>query len=323
MLRFSLLLLLLISCNSELKETKYKKVSGGVFGTSYHISYDSDLDFSSSFDSIFNRTNQSLSTYISSSDISRINRGEKDVLVDENFVEVFYKAQKVYQESKGIYDPTIGQVVNAYGFGPEKYVSPPSDSLIAAKMQFVGFDKVEIASGQVVKQYDETYFDFNSVAKGFGVDLVGRFLESKGIRNYLVEIGGEIRARGLNERKVYWTVAVEKPNFDMTRSVQEIISLNNESIATSGNYRKFRVNKETGEKFVHTINALNGKAEQSNLLSASVITDLDCADADAYATAFMAMGYEETINFVANRSDIRVLLIYLDQNGDSQVYQSW
>ena len=281
------------------------------------------MDFSSSFDSIFNRTNQSLSTYISSSDISRINRGEKDVLVDENFVEVFYKAQRVYQESKGIYDPTIGQVVNAYGFGPEKYVSPPSDSLITAKMQFVGFDKVEIVSGQVVKQYAETYFDFNSVAKGFGVDLVGRFLESKGITNYLVEIGGEIRARGLNERKVYWTVAVEKPNFDMTRSVQEIISLNNESIATSGNYRKFRVNKETGEKFVHTINALNGKAEQSNLLSASVITDLDCADADAYATAFMAMGYEETINFVANRSDIRVLLIYLDQNGDSQVYQSW
>ena len=314
---------LFVSCQDGKSSSNYTKLSGSVFGTTYHISYDSDTNYSGSFDSIFALTNKSLSTYIQDSDISRINRGAPDVIVDEYFIEVFNKSQRIYKESEGMFDPTIGLVVNAYGFGPEQALNKPPKELIDKKMLYVGFDKVSIVNSLVVKEYPEIYFDFNSIAKGYGVDLIGRFLETKDIANYMVEIGGEIRVRGFNDKGKLWTIAIEQPNFDMSRSVQEIIELNNESIATSGNYRKFKVDKETGEKYVHTIDALSGEAKQSDLLSASVISQGDCADMDAYATLFMAFGFEQTKTFLLEHPELKVVLVYLDENGDSQVYQNW
>jgi len=315
--------ILFFSCTDQNTDSTYIKLSGAVFGTTYHMSYDSPENYTTSFDSIFALENQSLSTYIQDSDISRINRGQEGVIVDDYFIEVFYKSQRIYRESKGMFDPTIGLVVNAYGFGPEQTLNKPSKEFIEKKMSYVGFDKVEIKNNQVVKRFPEIYFDFNAIAKGYGVDLIGRFLESKGVKNYMVEIGGEIRARGVNDKGRLWTIAIEKPNFDMTRSVQEIIELNNESIATSGNYRKFKIDKISGEKYVHTIDALTGKARQSDLLSASVISQEDCADMDAYATLFMAFGFEQTKAFLMEHPKLKVVLVYLDEKGDSQVYQNW
>ncbi len=150
------------------------------------------------------------------------------------------------------------------------------------------------------------------MAKGYGIDVVGRFLESKNIKNYLVEIGGEIRVRGLKNGKP-WTIAVEKPNIDGTQSFQKYIKLTDKSMATSGNYRKYKIG-ENGKKFVHIINAKTGLAEESNLLSVSVIANGDCADVDAYATAFMAMGLEKTKAFVKKHKNLKVILMYLDEN---------
>lgn len=315
---------LIFSCQKSPEKQGYIRLSGAVFGTTYHMSYQDDLerDFSEDIESIFAAENQSLSTYIPSSDISKINNGVEGIKVDSLFVEVFEKSKRIYTETEGVFDPTIGDVVNAWGFGPESMENPPSNEDIENLMQYVGFDKVVLTQGRVQKMYPQTYFDFNAIAKGYGVDLVGRFLESKGVVDYMVEIGGEIRVRGKNASGNLWGIGVEKPNFDGTRSLQEVILLENQSIATSGNYRKFRIDPKTGEKFVHTINTKTGFALQTDLLSASVISTLDCSDVDGYATAFMAMGYERAKAFATNHPELLVILIYIDDKGDTQVYQS-
>ncbi len=322
---FFYLLVFLSSCSTVSKDKDYSKISGAIFGTTYNMTYfdPSGNDYQENIDSIFARANQSLSTYISDSDISKINRGEEDVFVDTLFVEVFQKSDRIYKESQGFFDPTIGLVVNAWGFGPEVNSNPPDSSRIKELMQYVGFDKVTLINARIVKESPEIYFDFNAIAKGYGVDLIGRFFETKGIDNYLIEIGGEIRARGSNPEGNAWRIAIEKPNSDGTRSLQEIVSLRNESIATSGNYRKYKIDPNTGKKYVHTIDAQSGFASQNDLLSVSVISALDCADVDAYATAFMAMGKDKTLSFLENRSDLKVFLIYLDETGENQVFKNW
>ena len=322
---FFYLLVLLASCSPNSKDQDYSKLSGAIFGTTYNMTYlnTSGKDYQENIDSLFAMANQSLSTYISDSDISKINRGEEGVFVDSLFVEVFQKSDRIYKESQGFFDPTIGLVVNAWGFGPEVNSNPPDSSRIRELMKYVGFDKVQLNGGLVIKESPEIYFDFNAIAKGYGVDLIGRFFESQGIDNYLIEIGGEIRARGSNPEGNAWRIAIEKPNSDGTRSLQEIISLKNESIATSGNYRKYKIDPNTGKKYVHTIDAQSGLASQNDLLSVSVISALDCADVDAYATAFMAMGKEKTLSFLENRSDLKVFLIFLDEDGQNQVYKNW
>jgi thiamine biosynthesis lipoprotein len=322
---FFYLLVLLSSCSKVSKDKEYTKLSGAIFGTTYNMTYldSSDIDYREDIDSIFAMANQSLSTYISDSDISKINRGEEGVFVDYLFAEVFQKSDRIYEESQGFFDPTIGLVVNAWGFGPEVNSNPPDSSRIRELMKYVGFDKVKLNKDLVVKDSPKIYFDFNAIAKGYGVDLIGRFFESQGIKNYLIEIGGEIRARGSNPEGNAWRIAIEKPNSDGTRSLQEIVSLENESIATSGNYRKYKIDPNTGKKYVHTIDAQSGFASQNDLLSVSVISTLDCADVDAYATAFMAMGKDKTLSFLENRLDLKVFLIYLDEGGQNQVYKNW
>ena len=188
-------------------------------------------------------------------------------------------------------------------------------------MNFVGFDNVEIKNDKVYKKYPETYFDFNSIGKGFGLDVVARFLDSKGINNYLVEIGGEVRLKGTKPEGKLWTVQLDNPNTDGTRSAYSYLELTNTSMASSGNYIKFRITP-TGDKYVHTINPKTGYAEESNLLSASVIAELDCADVDAYATAFMAIGFEKTIKFLETKPELKVILIYVNEAGDLAEFRS-
>ncbi|MDN3642682.1 FAD:protein FMN transferase [Lutimonas halocynthiae] len=316
-----ILIFLVYSCEKKSQKV-YQQLEGLAFGTSFHITMDDGENQISEadIDSLIHAMNRSLSTYIPNSDISRINNGDTTVIVDELFKEVFEKSARIYKESEGAFDPTIGTLVNAWGFGPADRIENMEQKDIDSLLVFVGFQKLKLENSKLIKMYPEMFLDFNANAKGYAVDVIGRFLEQKGVVNYLVEIGGEIRARGKNAKRQIWRVAIEKPNFDGSRSFQTIIVLNNEAIATSGNYRKFKIDTSTGEKYAHTIDTKTGYPSKSNLLSASVIGDIDCADVDAYATAFMAMGLEKTKAFLDHHKDLKAFLIYGDENGDLQTY---
>lgn len=315
-------LFLFWSCKKEFLKKDYQ-LRGAIFGTTYNIKYlQATKSYQKEIDSLFNEINNSLSTYISTSDISKINSGKTNILVDEYFFEVFEKSKKIHKETNGFFDPTVGNLVNAWGFGPKKVQNNLTQQQINEQLKYVGLEKVKIKDGIVVKQYPEIYLDFNSIAKGYGIDVIGRFLESKNINNYLVEIGGEIRTKGTKANSKPWTIKVIDPLQDGADTGYKVINLSNKSMATSGNYLKFRVSKD-GKKFVHTINPKTGLAIENNLLSASVIANTDCADVDAYATAFMAMGLENTLSFLKNHKEIKVILLYVNKNNKLTEYTNY
>jgi thiamine biosynthesis lipoprotein len=329
MVRFKILVinvLILVICFSCSKiKPKMHFLEGNVFGTDFHIVYE-DLatkDYSEQIDSLFHLMNKSLSTYQSTSDISKINRGDSTIVVDSYFKEVFEKSTRIYIETNGVFDPTIGVLVNAWGFGPNSEVENLEDEKISLLLNFVGFDKVQLIENMVFKKYPEIYLDFNAIAKGYGVDVVSRFLESKEVKNYMIEIGGELRCRGVNRKGDLWKIGIEKPIEIGERSLQQVVLLDNESMATSGNYRKFKVNPVTGEKYVHTIDTKSGYTVKRDILSASVISSIDCADLDGYATAFMAMGFLETKEFLKKHPELKVFLIYLDDKGKTENYSNF
>lgn len=312
-----LVLFVLFGCD-EKEDKKIVKLEGVVFGTTYHITYLDEVNHQKSIDSLFGLVNKSLSTYIPTSDISKINKGDSTVVVDDMFVDVFEKAKRIYSETNGYFDPTIGRLIDAYGFGSGREKKDLSSVEITELMKGVGFDKVKLLNRKVYRETSNIEFNVNAFAKGYGVDVIGWFLESKKIKNYLVEIGGEIRARGKKDGKL-WKVAIEKPNVDGTRSLQKIIELDDESMATSGNYRKYKVN-ENGEKIVHTVNPITGLAFESNLLSVSVRLKGDCADVDAYATAFLAMGLDKTKEFLLKHPELKVVLLYNNKDNKLQEF---
>jgi thiamine biosynthesis lipoprotein len=302
--------------NSELKEQGY---TGEALGTTYQIKffYSQELELNKALDSIFAVMNSSMSTYQADSDISRINSGDSTVTVDENFQEVFQLSNKIYIESDGYFDPTVGKIVNAFGFGPEKGQENVDQEKIDSLLTYVGFNKLKLkVDHRIQKQYPGIYIDFNAIAKGYAVDVVARYLDQKNVRDYLIEIGGELVAKGINRAKdQVWVVGIDDPlQAAGERSLQAAVKLKNRGMATSGNYRKFREDPVTGRAFVHTINPLTGLAERSNLLSASVLAK-NCALADGYATAFMAMGLGKSKELVDKLENVDVLLIYAEGNG--------
>jgi thiamine biosynthesis lipoprotein len=307
----------LISCK---KQNAYTYLKGNTLGTTFSVKYQNKADYSQSIDSLFRKINTSLSTYHQNSIISKINKGDS-VLTDFHFEKVFDKAKRIYKETDGYFDPSVGVLVNAWGFGPKRIVEKPDTLKINELMKWVGFDKVQLKNHHVYKETPEIFIDFNAIAKGYSVDVISAFLESKSIKNYMVEVGGEMRVRGINPKGELWNVGIEKPLTDGTRAVESILQLKDQSIATSGNYRKFKIDK-LGKKYVHTINPKTGFTEQNDLLSASVISAKDCADVDAYATAFMVMGYEKTRSFINKHSELEVVLIYIDKKGVIKNFKS-
>jgi len=318
-LQICLIVFLSISCTNN-KEKNTIKLEGDALGTTFHITYKDNLhrNFSKQIDSLLHNINKSLSTYMLASDISKINQGDTSVVVDNYFAEVFNKSKMVYKESDGYFDPTIGTLVNAWGFGPKKTVIQINKNKIDSLLQYVGFNKVKLINHHIIKTNQNIFLDFNAIAKGYAIDILGRYFESKNINTYLVEMGGEIRARGSKT----WVVAIEHPNFDGTQSFQATINLKNESIATSGSYRKYKFNAKTKKKYIHIINPKTGYATMSNLLSASVIAPTDCADVDGFATAFIAMGLDKTEIFLKNHPKFKVFLIYSDANGKIKTFKT-
>ena len=312
------LVLLLAGCKQEQQKAethslKNSKLSGSVFGTSYSIIYDSEIDFQNQIDSLFYVINKSMSTYQVNSDISKLNRNE-DVEIDAHFVKVFESSKTICAATEGAFDPTIGAVVNAWDFGPEGKMINLDSLKIASLMLSVGLDNVQRIENKITKP-EGAFLDFNAIAKGYGVDVVGAFLESQEIDNYLVEIGGEIKTKGINiEKQKAWKVGVEEPNFDGNQSILKAITLQDEAMATSGTYRKFKTD-EKGNRYAHIIDTKTGYPSRTNLLSISVIAE-NCMTADAYATAFKAMGIEKVQEFLRNHPELKVFLIFENENNE-------
>jgi len=313
-----LFLLILVTFSCKKKDNQFNnRLEGYAFGTTFHIVYDAKKDFTKQVDSLFHLVNRSLSTYIPTSDISKINKGDTTVIIDAYFTEIYQKSLRIYNETDGVFDPTIGVLVNAWGFGPKNITTQPDSLKIKELLKLVGFNKIKLENRKIIKAQDSMYFDFNAIAKGYAIDVVGRFLESQNIANYLVEIGGEVRVRGINKnRNASWEMGIENPNFDGSRSINKIIKLKNESAATSGSYRKFKIDTLTGKKYAHILNTKTGYSTQNNLLSVTIIGSLDCADVDGYATALMAMSLENAISFLEKHSELKGFLIYSDAKGD-------
>ena len=305
---FFLISLALISCSDSIEQLR---VSGPVFGTTYSIIYDSDTNFETAFDSLFFEINRSMSTYITTSDISKVN-SNIEVVVDHHFESVFLSSKEIYTTTKGQFDPTIGDVVNAWDFGPEGKIESLNGPKIAKLMRSVGMDKVSLNDGVITKPL-ATRLDFNAIAKGYGVDVISEFLESQGIQNYLVEIGGEIRSFGQNSvKKSKWVVGVQHPDIEGNQAYVNTLVLENESMATSGTYRKFKIDAD-GNRYTHIINTTTGYPSRTNILSVSVIA-AKCMTADAYATALQAMGVEGIRLFLETRPELKVFIVFVSED---------
>ena len=315
------LFLFLIRCSQQ--SDKLIRITGKAQGTSYNIIYLSknNLHYQMEIDSLLRRIDLSLSTYIPFSIISRINKNDSNVKVDVYFKEVFNKSVEVSEKTEGLFDVTVGPVINAYGFGFTKKANVDS-SMIDSLLSFVGYKMVKINGDKLVKQKAGSMIDFNGIAQGYAVDVLASYLESKGIQRYLVELGGEVKAKGKKNKKEYWRVGIDQPNEMPThgRPLHAVINLNNSALATSGNYRRFYV--ENGKRYAHIIDPLTGYPAKHNLLSATVIAS-DCMTADAYATAFMVMGLEKSKQFLFEKKELglEVYFIY-DENGIWKTYTS-
>ncbi len=312
--------ILFSSCNQ--KESDLIKISGEAQGTTYHISYyaEKNINYKPALDSIFKKIDSSLSTYLPASIISRINRNETNVLVDDHFIKVFNKSMEVSKLTAGSFDITVAPVINAWGFGFSKKEKVDS-GMIDSLLQFVGYKKIQIKGKQLIKEKPGIMLDFNAIAQGYTVDVIAKFLELKGIRSYFIELGGEVKARGKKSGDEYWKVGIDKPNEEEgERELQSIIKMQDQALATSGNYRKFYV--ENGKKFSHIIDPETGYPAKNNLLSVSVVAN-DCMTADAYATAFMVMGLEKSKEFLAAHTALHLEVFFIyDDKGEWKTYTS-
>lgn len=315
-----ILFLFVFSSCSMFNHGEYLFNEGGIQGTSYHIVYQSpdNIDYHDSIAKILHEFDLSLSSYIPNSVISKVNKNQ-DVVLDKYFIDIFNASLKVYKESEGLFDITVAPLVNAWGFGPEKKIKVDS-TVIDSLLQVVGMEKVKLENNQLIKTDDRVKVDVNAIAQGYSCDVVARFFDKMGIKNYLVEIGGEINARGKNPDGNPWRVGIDKPteeNMTPGNELQTVVKLKNRSLATSGNYRKFF--EEDGVKYAHTINPKTGYPVMSNLLSATIVAK-DCMTADAYATVCMVAGLQKSIEIIEKNKNLEAYLIYSDDKGNYKVY---
>ena len=302
------------------RNTPFQKDEGMVFGTIYHITYQSDTNYQKEIEAELQKVDNSLSPFNKTSIISRVNRNEK-VKVDEMFSEVFQLAEKISGDTDGAFDITVAPMVNAWGFG-FKTGNPPTKQTIDSLRAIVGFNTVSLQDGYVIKKNPKTMLDCSAIAKGYGTDVVARFLKKKGVQNFMVEIGGEIVVNGNSEKLQPWRIGINKPTDDSlntSQAIQDVVSVSNIAMATSGNYRNFYY--KNGKKYAHTINPKTGYPVQHNILSATVFAD-DCATADAYATSFMVLGLDGAKKILEKHPELCAYLIYSDQKGSNQIWYS-
>ena len=298
----------------------YQHDEGMVFGTVYNITYQYDSDIKQDIEAELQKVDNSLSPFNKTSIISKVNRNENPK-VDEMFTEVFNLAAKVSSETGGAFDITVAPLVNMWGFGTKQFHRPDKES-VDSLMRFEGFHKVSLRDGHVVKSDPRIQLDCSAIAKGYGCDVVARYLRSKGIKNFMIEIGGEVVTSGQNEKQLPWKIGVTKPTDDSLQDNQElqtILNVTDKAMATSGNYRNFYI--DGGRKLAHTIDPHTGYPVQHSLLSSTVIAS-DCATADAYATSFMVLGVEKAKEVLSRHPELMAYFIYSDKNGRMNVWFS-
>lgn len=286
----SLLIFYLSSCVNT--APSYRMAEGMAWNTMYHITYESDKNLEDSILAVFNIIDNSVSAFNENSTVSKINRNESSV-VDSHFRRVYEKSKEVSEASGGMFDPTLAPLIKAWGFGKGHTVSADTlrlDSLLA----IVGLSKTRLQGDTLIKENPEIQFNFSAIAKGYGVDCMAEMLERNGVKNYLVEIGGEIRAMGVNQHGKLWTIGIDRPEPDEVKSdgsPLSIISLSDIGMATSGNYRNYQTTTASGS-FGHTISPLTGHPVDSGLAAVTIIAPT-CMEADALATTCMVIGLEK------------------------------
>jgi FAD:protein FMN transferase len=316
---YSAFILLLFSCGESSPVKQKIVVDGFAQGTTYNVVYISKdgVNYQRAIDSTLIEIDNSLSTYQKKSLISKFNQSDSIGKIDQLFADVYLISEEVYKATKGAFDPTVAPIVNAWGFGFENLNSTDS-STIDSLLHFVDFTQIQIKDKGISKNRKEIMLDFNAVAQGYSVDVLSDLLEARGVQNYLVEVGGELKAKGVSQNDTLWRIGIDRPLPDLKeREIEAIVNLDNKALATSGNYRKFY--EKDGMKYSHTINPKTGYPVEHNLLSVTVVTD-NCGYADAYATAFMVMGLQESKDFLLTHKELEALLIYSDEKGDLQTF---
>lgn len=302
------------------KDEPYQHNSGYIFGTSYNITYQCADDHKADIEKALNEVDASLSPFNDTSIITHVNRNE-EVVLDDFFLDVFRLAQKINEDTEGAFDITVAPMVNAWGFGFKNGVNP-DEKVIDSLRQVVGLHKVRLEGDKIVKTDPRVMLDCSAIAKGYGVDVVANLLRKFGIKNFMVEIGGEVVTSGVNRERMPWRIGVTKPTDDslsINNELQTVINVTDKAMATSGNYRNFYY--KGGRKYAHTIDPKTGYPVQHSILSATVITN-DCATADAYATSFMVMGLEKSKKVLERHPEMMVYFIYCDEKGQNQVWFS-
>ena len=306
----------------KVKKPEFANIAGQAQGTTYSIVYENPSKFKpevlkKEVEKILCDFDRSLSTYNDSSIISKINCNE-EVEVDTFFIDVFNKSMEISQLTDGAFDITVGPLVKAWGFGPDAHKNFDVNKLNSL-MGLVGFEKVKIKDNRVIKSVQGICLDVNAIAPGYSSDVICSYFRDLGMDNYLVEIGGEVRAVG-DKAGDYWKIGIDRPediNMFPGRNLQAIIKIKNKSLATSGNYRNYYI--ENGIKYVHHIDPKTGYPTRNNLLSATVIAN-DCATSDGVANACMVMGKDKTIEFLGKHPELEAYLVYSDEEGN---FKTW
>lgn len=304
--------------NQREMTTPFQQEEGVIFGTVYHTKYQSEVSLAEEIRQELGRVDASLSMFNPHSTISCINNNEA-VECDSLLNDVFSVACKISKETDGAFDVTVAPLVNAWGFG-FKHGQMPDAHMVDSLMQHVGWRKVTIKDGRFQKDSPEMVMDFSAIAKGYGVDRVAQLFRRKGIKNFMIEIGGEIVTEGVNQKRQLWNIGINKPDDDSTSTnndLQEVLKVSRCCMATSGNYRNFYI--KDGKKIAHTIDPHTGYPVQHTILSSTVLAP-SCAMADAYATSFMVMGLDKAKAFVQRHKELKAYFIFADENGNYQVW---
>jgi thiamine biosynthesis lipoprotein len=301
-------------------QEKLITVLGTTMGTTYSVKYlsSNDIDLKLQIDSILEDFNNSLSSYISNSELSQFNKDTVFYFESSYFFPVLGTSREVYDATRGAFDPTVLPLVNAWGFGPDEG-SVPDSTTVDSLLNYIGYDKITFDDRAVHKGNTIIALDFSAIAKGYGVDVVGEYLGANGIENFFVEIGGEVVCKGTNNGNK-WKIGIEDPTLGMQqREIKAIVELSDRAMATSGNYRNYYV--KDGIKYAHTIDPHTGYPVEHTLLSATVFSST-CMVADAYATSFMVLGVEKTREVLDSHKELDAFLIFSKENGQMETWAS-
>ena len=305
---------------AQQRSAPYQKDEGFIFGTVYHITYQNDNNLKQDIEAELDKVNKTFSTFDSTSIISLINQN-KPVKINDMFAEIFDLSEEISTETEGTFDITVAPIVNVWGFGFKSGQKPTKEKIDSLRL-LVGYNKVKLYENGVKKKNPKIMLDCSAVAKGYGSDIVARYLREQGVKNFMVEIGGEIVTSGLSENRLPWKIGVTKPSdnkTDMNQEVETILNVTDKAMATSGNYRNFYY--KGGKKYAHTIDPKTGYPVQHSLLSATVLAK-NCATADAYATSFMVMGVEKAEALLEKHPELMAYFIYAGPKGELKTWYS-